>query len=172
MNDEHAAARTDTPGEFASGPTLAPVRRRGESHLLALMLAAAVVFVAIAIAKPWGEGAPPGASAATTSPAAEIAKSSTESTLPRLVAETDQTAGFYAVACTEDARGSGVCTQLPATWTYNVCTEDPQGGMVCTPGDSPATVSVVCTSDPRGGWVCTMADPQGPESVLPSPSAP
>jgi hypothetical protein len=161
MNDEHAAARTDTPGEFESGPTLTPVRRRGESRLLALMLAAAVVLVAIAVAKPWGEGAPPpGASAATTSLSAEIAKSSTESAPPPLVTETAQ-AGRIVVQPGDS----------PATWTL-VCTEDPRGGMVCTPEDSPATVSVVCTSDPRGGWVCMSANLQGLESVLPSPSAP
>ena len=165
MDDEQGPARTDTLGEPASRPTLAPVRRRGESHLLALMLAAAAVFVAMAIAKPWGEGAPPPrAFAATPSLASEIAKSSTESApppeasaaTPSPVAEMPQQ--VFIVLQPED---------VPVTFTV-VCTEDAR-----------VSPSVVGSAEPVMGLgcgardlVCTGANLQGLESVLPSPSVP
>jgi len=51
MNDEQAPARTDTPGELASA-TLVGFRGEASRTMLALMSAAAVVFVAIATPSP------------------------------------------------------------------------------------------------------------------------
>jgi hypothetical protein len=177
MNDEQTPARTDTPGEPASGPTLARVRRRGESHRLTLMSAAAVVFVAIAIAKPWGESAPPpGPSAATPSLAAEIAKSSTGSTPPgpsaATLSETASSTPLSVVIYVQPQTASSVTIyvqpgEAPTTLT-----------VACTgvPGVSP---SVVGSAEPVLGLqydalvlVCTGVDLQRVESVLPSPSAP
>lgn len=165
MNDEQAPARTDTPGEPASGPTLARVRRRGESHRLALMSAAAVVFVAIAIAKPWGGSAPPpGPSAATPSLVAEIAKSSTESAPPP-----GASAATWDLTASETAQTVVVVQagEVPTTWTV-VCTEDPQVSPRAVGSTEPLTGLRVIDL----GVVCTGADLQGLELVLPSPSAP
>jgi hypothetical protein len=189
MNDEQAPPRTDMLGEPASGPTLARVRRRGESHLLALMSAAAVVFVAIAIAKPWGESAPsPGASSATPSLVAEIAKSSTESAplpgasaaTPSLVAETAQPVVGIVVQAGE----------VPTTLTV-VCTEDPRVSPWVVGSAAPTIMGtqIGIVVDPSGAsyfiaepvtgllrttqvLVCTGANLQGLESVLPRTSVP
>lgn len=186
MGEEHAAARTDTPEEFPSGPTLAPVRRRGELHLLALMLAAAVVFVATAIAKPWGEGVPsPKASAATTSLVAEVTTPSTESVpQPGASATTESLVIEIVTLSTESPPppGASAATESLPTET------DQRAFIVVAAGDSPVTYTVVCTQDPGMSpsvvgsrdvlssqivaLACTSANLQRSESVLPSPSAP
>jgi len=132
------------------------------------MLAAAAIFVAIATAKPWGEGAqPPGASAATPSLVAEIAESSTESAPPpeasaatvSLPIETAQP--VFIVVQPGD---SGDSTD---TYTYTVvCTEDPR-----------VSLPVVVSAESVMGHLtvdlaCTRENLQRLESVLPSPSAP
>jgi hypothetical protein len=178
MNDEQAPARTDTPGELASGPTLARVRPRGESHLLALMSAAAVVFVAIAIAKPWGESAPPPAAA------------------PSLVVETSQPVANVvqpgevpitsALVCTEDTGSVGPSDPTFGVYTWPVgdgtstTTFAPSAttlsGSFATPGVGPWVIvgaePVTGSQDMTGVLVCTEANLQGLEVVLPSPSAP
>jgi hypothetical protein len=186
MNEEHAAARTDTSEEFASGPTLAPVRRRGESHLLALMLAAAVVFVATAIAKPWSEGVPPPAtSAASTSLVAEIATPSTENAPPSAASATTES---LVVEITASSTESAPPPEASAA-TGSMPTETDQPVFIVVPaGDSSVTYTVVCVQDPGMSpsvvgsrdvlssqivaLACTSANLQRSESVLPSPSAP
>ena len=183
MTDERTPAQIDTPGEQACGPTLAPVRRRGESHLLALMLAAAVVFVATAIAKPWGDSAPlPTASAATPSLPAEIARSSAESVspptasaTPSLPAETVQRV-FIVVQ-----PGDVSVTYTSITYTV-VCTEDPGASPPVIESAEPVAESaepVAESAEPvvgflyvPGGATCTGADLQGIDWVPASPSAP
>jgi len=187
MNEEHAAARTDMSEEFPSGPTLTPVRRRGESHLLALMLAAAVVFVATAIAKPWGEGVPPpAASAATTSLVAKIATPSTEGAPPP---ETSATTESLVVEITTSSTESAPPPEAFAA-TESTTNETDQPVFIVVPsGDSSVTFTVVCTEDPGVSpsvagsvesamgsrivaMVCTSENLQRLESVLPGPSAP
>ena len=185
MNEEHAAARTDTSEESPSGPTLTPVRRRGESHLLALMLAAAVVFVATAIAKPWGEGVPPAASAATTSPVAKIATPSTESAPPP---ETSATTESLVVEITTSSTESAPPPEAFAA-TESTTNETDQPVFIVVPSGSSVTFTVVCTEDPGMSpsvagsvesvmgsqivaMVCTSENLQRLESVLPGPSAP
>jgi hypothetical protein len=181
MNDEQAPARTDTPGELASGPTLARVRRRGESHLLALMSAAAVVFVAIAIAKPWGASAPPpGASAATPSLVAQTSQSVANVVEPGEVPITS------ALVCTEDIGSVGTVDPTFGVYTWPVgdgtstTTFAPSAttlsGSFATPGVGPWVIvgaePVTGSQDMTGVLVCTEANLQGLEVVLPSPSAP
>ncbi len=186
MNDEHVAARPDTSGEFGSGPTLTPVRRRGESHLLALLLVVAVIFVATAIAKPWGEGAQPGASAATTSLVAEITTPSSESApLPETSAMTEPVGVEITTFSTESAPPPGASAA-----TESMPTEADQPVFIFVDaGDSSVTYTVVCVQDPEvspsvvgsgesamGSRIvalaCTSANLQQLESVLPSPTAP
>ena len=163
MDEEHAAARTDTPEELASGPTLTPVRRRGESHLLALMLAAAVVFVAAAIAKPWGDGAPPpGASAATTSLVAEIATPSTESAPPP-----EASAALEFTPTETDQLGFIVVQRGDSSVTYTMgCAQDP-GMSPSLPGSAESVMSSRIVA-----LMCTGANLERLGPVLPSPSAP
>jgi hypothetical protein len=188
MTDEQAPDRTDTPGESAGGPTLAPVRRRGESHLLALMLAAAAVFVAISIAKPWGEVAPQAPpSAATPSPAVELARSSAESApppaasaaTPSLPAETPQRVFMVvqpgdvsiAVACTEDP---GVSPPVIESLEPVIETAEPVIETV-EPVIETAEPVIVLGYAPEGG-VCSGASLQEVDWVVDwvvaSPSAP
>jgi hypothetical protein len=181
MNDGQTSARTDTPGELASGPTLARVRRRGESHLLALMSAAAVVFVAIAIAKPWGESAsPPGASSATLSLVAETSQPVANIVQPGEVPTTS------ALVCTEDTGSVGTSDPTFGVYTWLVgygtstTTFAPSAttlaGSFANPGVGPWAVGsaepVTGLRDMTGVLVCTSVNLQGFEVVLPSPSAP
>jgi hypothetical protein len=165
MAEGHASNPAEAPGEPDIGPSLAPLRRRGESHRLALLSAAAVVFIAVAIAKPWGESAPPpSVSAATPAPSTELARSST-GTVPSPEAFEP--------------------TPPPVV-------EAPQQLIiVAQPGDVPITFSVDCTAEvPASPWVPASAEPvdsfryttiglvcidsnlQVLRSVLASPSAP
>jgi hypothetical protein len=162
MDEEHAAARTDTAEESPSGPTLTPVRRRGESHLLALMLAAAVIFVAAAIAKPWGQSAPPGASAASASLVAELATPSIESAPPPGASATTEFMPTEA-----DQPVVIVVPQGQGEDTYTVvCAPDPgMSPLVVESGENVIGSRIVAL-------VCTGANLQRLESVLPSPRAP
>ena len=119
MSGEHSTDRVDTRGELASGPTLTPVRKPGESHLLALISAAALVLVAIAIAKPWGGDLPsPKGTPATTSPALEVAR--------------------YSIESAPSPERSAVTVSL-------IGETDQQVLVVIQPGDSPYALTWVCT---------------------------
>jgi hypothetical protein len=134
MAEGHASNPAEAPGEPDIGPSLAPLRRRGESHRLALLSAAAGVFITVAIAKPSGEsGPPPSASAATPTPATELTRSSTRP-VPSLEASEP--------------------TPPPVV-------EAPQQlVIVAQPGDVPITFSVDCTAEvPASPWVPASAEP-------------
>jgi hypothetical protein len=152
------------------------------------MSAAAVVFVAIAIAKPWGESAPsPGASSATPSLVAEIAKSSTESAplpgasaaTPSLVAETAQPVVIVVQAGEVPTTLTVVCTEDPRVSPWVVGSAAPtimgtQIGIVVDPSGASYFIAEPVTGLLRitQVLVCTGANLQGLESVLPSPSVP
>jgi hypothetical protein len=134
MAEGHASDPSEAPGEPEIGPSLAPLRRRGESHRLALISAAAVVFIAVAIAKPWSESAPlPSAPAATPTLATEIARSSTRSVPSPEASEP---------------------TPPPVV-------EAPQEvEIVVQPGDVSITITVVCTEEvPASPSVAASAEP-------------
>jgi hypothetical protein len=158
-------------GEPAGGPTLARVRRRGESHLLALMSAAAFVFVAIAIAKPWGESAPPpGASAATPSLVAETAQPVVNVTILSVVCTGDTGSvgtGDHTVSIYIGPAADGTYT-TPLTPSATAL-----AGSFAAPRVSPwAVVGAQPVIGLQGTVVCTGANGQVLEWVVPSPSAP
>ena len=73
----------DDEDPIEAGPTLSRIGRRSDSRVLALVSAAAIVFLAVAIAKPWYIGTqPPVPSGSTSSLAAAIPEPATTSEAP------------------------------------------------------------------------------------------
>lgn len=83
MNRLPSRVVADAEDPIEAGPTLSRIGRRSDSRVLALVSAAAVVFLAVAIAKPWYVGTqPPLPSGSTSSLAAAIPEPATTSEAP------------------------------------------------------------------------------------------
>jgi hypothetical protein len=125
----------DPEGEF----DFAPVRRRGETHRLALVSAAALVAIVIAVVKPWGQSVPPGPLPAA-SHVAKIADSSTQSEVPTT----------SAAAPTSDQ---------PAFDEYAITA-------IAMPGDSTPATSLCYSSDVPSGVATRIRIAADPSAVV------
>jgi hypothetical protein len=170
MNDEGAQPNSDTLRESVGDPSLAPVRRRGESQMLALISAGILILIAVAIAKPWGQSVPPPASAP-----AELARPSTgsappPSAWPTVDVETSQPVMIIFLPVEDPSASPGSCTSYQLTPTsangqYDI-TADPSGvpyigGGFAMDANGNTVVEVTCGA----GW-----QPLEPSSPQPTGS--
>ena len=163
----------DAQDPIEAGPTLSRIGRRSDSRVLAMVSAAAVVFLAVAIAKPWYVGTqPPMPSGSTSSLAAAIPEPATTSDAPP---------------------GSPVSVLWPAaapspgaaeTSVSFVVSYESDGALIVMTGCAYSVYTLVlptalASSDSAIGLgyvdttvVCGSGTPQQFYLVLPSPSAP
>jgi hypothetical protein len=136
---------------------IVPIRRRGESHLLAAISAAALVAIAIAVVKPWGQDAPGRPVSASPSPQVEIARASTTIVAPSV------SAVLFPIP--SDQSGMGDAWNTDVTYT-----------IVIEPGANSDGHFVVCTYDPSatssiGSRASLAADPSAIEFSYSGPNS-
>jgi len=173
MTDQQQPGVADELAPPEAGPSLVRVGRRSDSRVLAFLSAAAVVFLAVAIAKPWGLDTPqPVPSGSTSSLAVAIPQPAT---------------------VTEAQDGSPDAITWPATAPSSEALETPQSGIVFIVSDQVLVSAMGCadgvytlvlpsapaSSDPATGLQnievtleCASGTPGEFQLVLPSRSAP
>ncbi|HEX7490111.1 MAG TPA: hypothetical protein VF337_00215 [Candidatus Limnocylindrales bacterium] len=178
MSDQREPARPDSPPRLEDDLDLVPIRRRGESHLLAAISAAAVVAIAIAVVKPWGQSELPRTPSPSPSPHAEIARASTRSVAPTVSAAPSTTGdGLDTVVTYRFLFGPGASSDgVTFLCTYDLSAMPSIGSQAGLAAD-PSAIYIV-SSDPESGALtgtglplCASGGQPVSGSVLPSPSA-
>ena len=162
----------DDEDPIEAGPTLSRIGRRSDSRVLTLVSAAAIVFLAVAIAKPWSIGTPPPLPSGSTTSLAAI---------PEPAATSDAPPGSPAWV-TWPATSPPPDTQ-PASLSYVVSIES-GGWSIAVTGCTESVYrlvlpSALASSDAAtdlpyvdATLVCASGAPGQIYWVLPSPSAP